>query len=372
MKWTKSDENILQKLREEGRSIRDIASTVGKSFNSVEHKIRAMKLGLLPKQEKEIITASKITDRLKIIRELGEAFVETIQKHPVKIPKISYIEKNITDKREEKSILDLSDIHSGVVNRVFDTELQKEIITYNYDIMSKEFDKLTQSIFEIHSLLSHAYNLKDLYINVIGDIVTNDRIFEGQMFNIDRCVGKQIWDTVALLTTFVNNMKKIYKNVYLTCVVGNHGRSMEQFGDEPVQNNFEYHMYKVLNLIYKNDERVSVHVSENYNAIVNIAGHKHLLMHGDSFRGTGKNMATKVEKLYVNVGGFEVLDMGHFHTCREEEISDKVIVKYNGAWIPKEEYAYKKFRKYSIPKQWFYGCNKKRPETWAYKLDLRT
>ncbi len=80
-----------------------------------------------------------------------------------------------------------------------------------------------------------------------------------------------------------------------------------------------------------------------------------MLMHGDSFRGTGRNMKTKVEKMYVNIGGFEVLDIGHFHDLHEENISDKILIKYNGAWISKEEYGYKKFKQYSVPKQHFYG-----------------
>ena len=94
-------------------------------------------------------------------------------------------------------------------------------------------------------------------------------------------------------------------------------------------------------------------------------------MHGDDFRGSGANMGSKVEKLYVNVGGFSVVDIGHFHNCKEDNISDKILVKQNGAWIEKEEYAYKKFKTYSIPKQHFYGCNKRRPITWSYQLDLR-
>ena len=34
-------------------------------------------------------------------------------------------------------------------------------------------------------------------------------------------------------------------------------------------------------------------------------------------------------------------------------------------------YSFKKYKNYSIPKQHFFGCNAKRPETWAYKIDLR-
>ena len=50
---------------------------------------------------------------------------------------------------------------------------------------------------------------------------------------------------------------------------------------------------------------------------------------------------------------------------------DKITAKINGAWIEKDNYAFSKFKTYSVPKQWFYGCSKSRPITWSYKLDLR-
>jgi hypothetical protein len=71
------------------------------------------------------------------------------------------------------------------------------------------------------------------------------------------------------------------------------------------------------------------------------------------------------------MGGFDVFHMGHVHKCKEIEITDKVICKINGGWIPKDSWAFKLFKTYSLPKQHFFGCNEHRPETWAYKLDLR-
>ena len=65
------------------------------------------------------------------------------------------------------------------------------------------------------------------------------------------------------------------------------------------------------------------------------------------------------------------MHFGHLHQLKEMEISDKVIVKQNGCWIYKDLYAWNKFKNYTVPKQHFFGCNDKRPETWSYKLDLR-
>ena len=369
-KWTKDQENIVRKLREEGRTISEISKIMGRNFNAIEHKIRAMKVTRKVISISNELKVTKVADKVALIKEIGKSLLTSLENKIIKLPRIS-LPNYKKDKIEEYSILDISDIHLGVINKVFDTGAGKEIVTYNYDIFQKELEGLRQSIFEIHGLLSHAYNLKHLYINILGDMLTNDRIFEGQVFNIDRCVGQQLWDSVTHLVNFINDMKHIYQKITVTCVVGNHGRSTPNYVDEPTENNFEYHLYKVIQKAFDKDERVEIIVPNTRSTIVEIGGHKHLLMHGDSFRGSGRNMESKVEKMYVNVGGFSVIDMGHFHNCKEDNISDKILVKYNGAWISKEEYAFKKYKKYSVPKQHFYGCNRKRPETWSYKLDLR-
>jgi hypothetical protein len=167
-------------------------------------------------------------------------------------------------------------------------------------------------------------------------------------------------------------MKIIYKNIVVTGVVGNHGRSMPDFHNEPVENNFEYFIYKVLERQFENDKRVNVIVPSTRQYILDIMGHRHLLEHGDSFRGSTENIIEQqIKNLFVNVGSFVVLDMGHFHKIRERELSDKVLVKQNGGWCYKDNWVRKTFKDYSIPAQWFYGCNEKRKNTWSFKIDFR-
>ncbi len=369
MKWTKQEETILRKLREEGRTNKEISDFMGKSVNSIDCKIGALKLPGSTNVSGVIAKTAK--DKAELIVSAGKALVEIVQNHAFKIPDIERLIKDDKNKKEEISVLDMSDIHVGVVNKIYDTVERKQVETYNFEIFKQELSRLKQSIFEIYGLLSNAYTLKKLHINFLGDMVTNDRIFDGQRFEIDRCVGKQMWDSVGYLVEFINSMKQLYETIEVTCVVGNHGRSTPDYEEEPVENNFEYHLYKVIQQAFKDDKRVTITVPDTRTHVVEIGKWRHLIMHGDMFSGSGGNMETKIEKLYVNVGEFDFIDMGHFHNLHEDNISDKITVKYNGGWVEKEAYAYKKFRKYSIPKQWFYGCNDTRPETWSFKLDLR-
>ncbi len=236
----------------------------------------------------------------------------------------------------------------------------------------KELEKLTKSIFKIHSILRNSYNLKELTINVMGDMITNDRIFQEQVFEIEKCAGLQVWDAINYFSMFFNSLLKIYDKITIVCVVGNHGRSVSNSYNEPVENNFEYFIYKTWEKQFADSKRINVIVPTTRRYVHSICGWKHLIEHGDLIRGASANAIEKqIKDLSLSMGGFDVMHKGHLHKLKEDEIADKVIVKHNGCWIEKDNYGFNLFKSYSVPKQWFFGCNEKRPETWNFKIDLR-
>jgi len=383
MDWQKEHLDKLLKMKELGKSDGDIAKALGRSYDSVHGKIKALKAEGKLKEIKEapiIINTEESIENVKctqkeslsIIDKMRNQLLESLEKTKVRLNKQSLLVKYSRKKKDQASILDISDVHVGMVNKIFDSNLRKERTTYNYQIFLKELGILKEAVFRIHDLQSKAHNLKDLYINLMGDVITNDRIFDGQTFHIDRCVGSQVWDTVSHFARLIEDFKAIYEKVHVTTVVGNHGRStMSYQSEEPVPNNFEYTLYRVLQLLFKGDNRVIIDVPETREYILDICGWKHLIMHGDSLRGSSETYVTKqVKELKLNLGDFDVLHMGHFHTLTDFEIGNSMLVKRNGCWIEADSYALTKFKQYSVPKQWFMGCNKNRKETWAYKIDL--
>lgn len=374
--WSPGDLVYLSRAANSKVSIDEASLNLGRSVEAVRKKANSMGLTF-----SSALNLDKLPDKVRIekahlqqiIRMMGEQFVNSLKGQKIKLKDIKNQMRYGRSKKDEISILDLSDIHIGMINEVFDSKLRRQRVTYDYNIFTKELSTLQGSIIEIHSLLSNAYNLRKLYINFLGDIITNDRIFEGQIFHIDRCVGKQMWTAVSDLANFINQMKTIYEEIVVTCVVGNHGRSTSRYKvDEPVENNFEYHIYKVLQHIFKDDPRVTIDVPNTAQHIIDIAGWRHLLTHGSEIKGTTENYIEKqVKELFINIGEFDVMEFGHFHKANETEIGEKVLVKRNGSFIEKDNFGFKVFKQYSVPAQWFYGCNKQRKETWSYKLDLR-
>jgi predicted phosphodiesterase len=369
MNWAKEIDNAV-KMYTQGKSIAEIAEHYDCSYSSVDSALK--RSGCRSAQNQNVFPAK--TAHLKrehidvLAKNLGASLVS--QFSPVKLeePKA----RKTTGKEEEVSVLNISDVHVGMENEVYDSTVGTKVMTYNMDIFKKEMAQFEKGIFQIYDLLSPSYKLSTLYINLLGDIVTNDRIFPEQMGEVETSVGVQMWDSVNHLTHLINHLLSRYEKIVVTGVVGNHGRSQSHMYSEPVENNFEYHLYRILQKQFENSKRVTVVVPTTKKTIVDIAGWKHLLMHGDEMRGSSPNAIQKqVSDLYVALGGFDVLDMGHFHKLQETELADHVMVKMNGAWISKDNYALKMFNTYSIPRQWFYGTSKKRHETWNFKLDLR-
>jgi hypothetical protein len=375
--WTKPNIELLQQYLQTGAyTLYEIASKMGKSYDSVRNAIRRYNLQkYLVQEEKDVlfvdeqkgkkIKKQEVDELAKLV---GAKIYDSYKKVKLIEPKV----KRHKGKREEISILDLSDVHVGMINEVYDDDLGKRILTYNNTIFRQEMDNLQQSIFEIHDILSNSYCLKKLVINFLGDIITNDRIFPEQVFEIEECVGNQIFNAVPIFANFLNNLLKIYQTIEVVCVVGNHGRSNPNHYNEPVENNFEYFFYKILEKQFENSKRIKIIVPNTRRYIHKIGKWKHLVEHGDQLRGyTDTSIEKQLKEIYVNIGGFDVMHFGHLHKLKEREISDKVIVKQNGCWIFRDNYAWNKFKTFSIPKQHFFGCNNKRPETWSYKIDLR-
>lgn len=379
-KWTKEKRDKVIFALKFGATNEQLATEFKTTPKAIERMINNYGYGKYRKEAKVTTPASEIliqeVKRKRVTRAEADQLIKYFgaqmynQFQAVKLPEPKC--KAFKDKPEEYSVLDISDVHVGMINQTYDNNTCKTVTTYNNQIFMEELGNLQQAISDIHAILSSSYSLKKIYINILGDIITNDRIFPEQVFEIEECVGRQMWRVIPAFAQFFINLLNIYEEVEVNCVVGNHGRSQFQY-EEPVENNFEYFVYKTWQKQFQDSKRIKINVPDSRRAVVKIGPWRHLLEHGDAIKGQSENSLEKqINDLYREMGGFDCMHIGHFHQLREREISDKVIVKQNGCWIWKDNYAFKHFKKYSVPRQHFFGCNKKRLETWNYKLDLRS
>ncbi|RLG10263.1 hypothetical protein DRN73_08200 [Candidatus Pacearchaeota archaeon] len=273
-------------------------------------------------------------------------------------------------KQTEDQVLLFSDMHTGMINKA---PLTGEI-TYNQEIQEKELQSLLFGVNRFYQLYKPSYNIETFYIFGLGDLITNDRIYEGQKMEITCGVGKQIQQTFQYVSDFIKKLLEIYPKIVYVNIVGNHGRTTPKYITEDATSNFEHLIGQLLKERFERNKRVDIILPNDYSYTINIKGHRYLLTHGNAIRGATLNTIEKAAKeiaLLVEKNSYDVINIGHFHSCYEFPISPTTTLLVNGCFIYKDSYAYTRLRKHSTAKQFLYNVSKKSPLHNLQKIDLR-
>ena len=375
-RWSKKEEELLKKNYPDHTLDELLELLPNKTALAIEKKAYRLRLKKSPLFFKRIRNEGgeeemkkEVVDAEKFGKEMIKKLTQT--KKLVRIPEKRKLFKG---KVEEKAILVLSDIHGGKKNYFMDLKTGKAVETYNREICIKEANRLLNSMREINYLLSGHYNIKELYIVSVGDLVDNDIIYSGQRFFIDVGVGEQIMFIVKLLTDFISESLKMYEKVNFIVVGGNHGRLTSKREAAPWYNNFDRLIGEILKEIFKNEERIEVICPESWFYLFNIYNWKYFIHHGDdvySWMGLPYYGITRKSKSRRGELNFDIEIIGHFHTSMIIPIGSNAKTFVNGCWIEDDDWAFKKFGVRSVPTQWYFGVSSKRPVTWSFSLDLR-
>lgn len=196
-----------------------------------------------------------------------------------------------------------------------------------------------------------------------GDFINGD-IHEELQQNADRTTQQNINELTDVLAAALDTMAGHFGNIFVPCVVGNHGRSTRKPRLKGrVITNHEWNIYTNLERFFRRSKHVSFMVPESPDAYFSVAGTRYLLTHGDSLgvkggdgiigaigpimRGTIKTAHSEAQ-----VGrDFDYAVMGHWH---QPLWLPSCIV--NNALKGHDEYAHTQLRApYSRPSQllWF-------------------
>jgi len=355
-------------------SPQEMAKTLNRTLDSVVGKIRRLK------EHKTIDKALPSEFKKSIVPSLStEEFIATLKE----LVSNDYLQKRFPlykqnyNKEKSKEILNLviSDMHIGKVNEWYDTRNNQKIITYNNEIRL-DFQKLyLESVMRLLTLWKNGYYFEALNVFLLGDIVDNDRIFEGQKNMISMPVGKQIWSAIAELADMINILSKYFPETRVKCVVGNHGRSVTNAREEePVENNFEYHLYRILGMTLEGNSNIKVDIPDSRFYSVDNYGHKIFMSHGETIKGYTTSYAErKAKELLINLpDGYNLYIIGHRHRSDRIALSPNAELLVNGCWIPHDDYAFKLYGTSTQPCQWLFGSSKKRViSSLAVPIDFR-
>ena len=261
-------------------------------------------------------------------------------------------------KQVEDKVLLLSDLHTGMVNKSPVTGK----VTYDLNKELCELRQLLRGMIRFYQLERSAYSFETLYIFALGDLISNDRIYEGQLYEVACEVGRQILITLNLLSDFTKELSKYFPKIVWVFEYGNHGRTTSRPNSEPASNNFEYLLAQLMKERFSPNPRVEVVVPEEYYYTLNIRGHKYLLFHGDHIRGTTLNTIENAAKQLVLLAReepYDVIAIGHFHSCHMFPITPSTSLLVNGCFIEEDNFAYKSLRKFSTVNQFMFNVSKK-------------
>lgn len=365
--WSKSELSLLKKLAGK-TTVLDIVDILGRSYDSIEMKARRLGLSLNYSEKSSIVQVdlnkrrrgkNEIEDAKRYLKASQQQFLD--YKMPfVKVP------KHRKAKQYEDAVLFWSDEHTGMVNKAPNSGM----ITYNDKIRKLELKNLHQGVIRLKELYEPNIVLKDLYIFSLGDNATNDRIFEGQQFEISKPMGAQLLDYKLDKAWFINEMLKYFDNVIDIEICGNHGRSQPNRTAEPVENNFEWLIGQQLKEKFAGNKRVKIIVPDDYSYTQEIRGHRYLLQHGHEIRGFSHNSIEKAAKDISLLDDYDVICIGHYHSVDKKQIGADTVLLVNGGWIYRDSYAHNKLKKFSTAKQIFLRVSNKLPIAGFNEIDL--
>lgn len=195
---------------------------------------------------------------------------------------------------------------------------------FNSKIAVQRVKELTERTI---GLVSHHMpaGVPGIIVNLAGDMMTGD-IHQELADTNDKYVLETVRELKSVIAEMLSQFADAFGNVYVPCVVGNHGRAtLKPRMKGVVQTSYEWNVYTDLEERFKNDSRVRFTVAEETDILYAVHGHRFLLTHGDRLGVKGGDGiigalgpimrgALKTGRSESQIGrNFDTILMGHWH-----------------------------------------------------------
>jgi len=219
---------------------------------------------------------------------------------------------------------------------------------YNFEVFRQELKNLFVAINNIAGIHRNDYRVDKLNIFFLGDIIEGSgNVYLGQGSRIVTDVYEQAFDVaIPEIAAFIQGLAKNFKEIFVTGVVGNHGRIRRK--DEDLSYvSWDLVVYKMVECMLKGLSNVSFDIDKRFQRIVKIFDWNFLLEHGNKGIVRYLRLPTygfhhrdaDLTLLYQMKGqAFHYYCIGHHHTplewCRPE--GERII---NGTFVGGNAYA---------------------------------
>ena len=205
-------------------------------------------------------------------------------------------------------ILNISDTHCGLT---FDNAFGR----YDTDIMKQRLGEYLDKAIEI----GHRHNAENCFINFLGDLINGNIRLTVQLSNRENFI-EQIKTIAEVLSSFVFEISKHFKNVYVTGVAGNHSRLVankeDSVKDEKADDLVLWIVSKML--AHVDNVIVDTNVLDNTVTEIVVRGKTYVLTHGDM----GTPSDASIGKLVTMLGHIPYCVLaGHMHSPYMREMN---------------------------------------------------
>lgn len=319
-------------------------------INTLEENVEISKLKTqlrkVELEKKEILDEYEKKSKLfNLLNDIDKAEIKK-QDYP------SFLQKETIKSDSTIPTLFLSDLH---FDEIVYPEQINYINQYNREIAIKRLNYMVDS--SINILTKHMKLNYDGFVFALGGDLLSGNIHEELRENNEAPILDSILVLTDLLIHQIEKLKKVFKKVFVPCVVGNHGRlDKKPRMKNKVIDNFEYILCKSIERHFSKDKDVSVIVSPSSDLNFEIYNTKFLLTHGDQFKGGNgiagvfspimRGDAQKRKRNNAIQNNYDVLMIGHFHQL----ITTKNIIM-NGSVKGYDEYSFNSNFSFENPQQ---------------------
>ena len=387
--WNLEDEQELYILRRDGHPFSSIGAVLRRTADACRGKYNRTIWEKKPFYGKLDALKSKMGDQAKdALREkmiasgeikanryalqsevFADAIVSAIRVLPTAKPK-QYKPSDKTDKHKSEDVgLMLSDMHIGHSHALKETG---GISGYSCDIFLQRAEILKNRVADIVELHSQLYELPNLHIFCLGDIVAGmNNVGQWSHTFIETDIMNQWSLGVKSICDMIYYWLGIFEDIYFYGIAGNHAR-IAQKGIEKDTANWDALTYKFIEQTFDKNPRVHFNVPDTWWVQVEVKSHKFLLVHGDDIKGRSsiRGLERFMEKWATIINSVPNYTLaGHFHSSAELTTPQgRVFV--NGAFLGPDVYSLKTIHASARPEQKMFGIHNKRGVTWVYNIDL--
>lgn len=244
----------------------------------------------------------------------------------------------------------LSDLHCG---EVVAPEAVNGLNEFNWDVLVERMAQIEKSLLSF--LHARPWPIDELQIWLLGDNLSGN-IHEELAETNEFPVAEQAWRVGILIAQFIERLVPHYPRIVVNGVSGNHPRIGKPHSSKQVFDNFDWLSYKLIDAHLTNYESVECSFPMSAFKVVEIAGLRGLLWHGDGVRSSMPGVPwggvmrrwNELSKQYAQAGIYlDFLAVGHFHQANI--VQSKIFM--NGSVIGLNEYGLKNFGSGERPTQ---------------------